>query len=162
MHFKSCIVVIASLFSNCSSKNDITNIEIDNFISKYDSVKFDQLNDVSITQRCGNFSDIVYIVGKGEGNIPVYLVTFDFKKNEIAEINRENLIKRKVRNYLSSDEILNAVLTIRKYDFYFLAVDSLKNVYINPFYVNDPPYFLRLNAFTGDSIVKKGYVYDIR
>ena len=62
---------------------------------------------------------------------------------------------------LTEIEINNAVATIRKYDFFLLSVDSSKNVFINPFIANQPPYFLRLEEETGDSTIKKGYVYKL-
>ena len=83
------------------------------------------------------------------------------QKGKIADINRKNLEKSKVQDYLSREEIMDAIKVIRKYNFFYLATDSLQNVYINPFYADEPPYLLRLKTFTGDSILRKGFVYEL-
>lgn len=147
-------------FSSCSNRS-ITNGDIDKFISKYDSVRFDELKDISIAQRSKDLSKIVYVVGRCEGNHPVYFVTFDLQKQSVMTIDKTNLEKSKVQEYPTQDEIFNAVNTIRKHDFSFLAVDSSENVYVNPFYANEPPYLLRLKIATGDSVIRKGYVYEL-
>lgn len=161
MRFAILICIIA-LFFSCSDNNiNVTDKKIDKFISKYNDVKFDELKDISILQRSRSFTEVVYVIGKGDGRLPVYFVTFDIKKEKIAGINRKNLIDKKMNDYLTSDEIHNAINIIRKYGFYFLAVDSIHNVYINPFYANEPPCLLRLKIPTGDSVVRKGHVYDL-
>jgi hypothetical protein len=161
MRFEMFICFIASLFWCSCNNTTITEKEIDEFISKYENVKFIKLKDVSISQRSKNSGKVVYVVGKGEGNFPVYFVSFDIDKSEITDINKKNLEKCKVQDYLTKDEIINAINVIRKNDFYFLAVDSFQNVYINPFYANEPPFLLRLKTNTGDSVLKKGYAYEI-
>ena len=161
MHLRIFTCFLVFLFSCSSGNNPITNKEIDKFISKYNEVKFDQVKDISITQRSRGTSEVVYVVGKAEGNLPVYFVTFDLKKKEIVGIDKTSLEKTKVQDYLTRDEIFNAVNIIREFDFYSFAVDRLQNVYINPFHADEPPYFLRLKTFTGDSIIKRGYVYEL-
>lgn len=161
MRFKILICFITSLFSCSGTDTTITDMEIEKFISKYEEIKFDQVKNISISQRSRNVNEIVYVVGKAEGNLPVYFVTFNLQKREVTDINRKNLEKSKVKDYLTQDEIINAVSEIRNHDFYFLAVDSLENVYINPYYVNEPPFLLRLKIATGDSVVKRGYAYEL-
>ncbi|MBN8787627.1 MAG: hypothetical protein J0I84_11095 [Terrimonas sp.] len=155
------IYFIVSLFSCSNHNTPISDKTIDEFIAKYNSVKFDEIKGISISQRSRNTNEVVYVIGKSEGNLPVYFVTYDLQKGNINTINKSNLEKSKVPDYFTSEEISNAVKTIRKYDFYFLSVDSSENVYINPFYINEPAYLLRLKMVTGDSIVRKGYVYEL-
>jgi len=131
------------------------------FISKYNDVRFDEFKDISIALRSKGLDEIVYIVDRFGGNRPVYFVTFSLQKKSVTNIDKTNLEKSKVQEYLTKDEIINAVNTIRKYDFYFLAVDSFENVYINPFYADEPPYLMRLKTPTGDSSVNKGYAYEL-
>lgn len=161
MRFQIFICFFAFLFSCSGNNNGITGKAIEEFIGKYENVKFDELKDIAVSIRGRNMGEIVYIVGKGEVSLPVYIVTYNTQRGEIAEINRINLEKSQVQDYLTRDEIMNAIKVIRKYNFYHLATDSFQNVYINPFYAEEPPYFLRLKTFTGDSIVRKGFVYDL-
>src|SRR5689334_17802509 len=100
MRFELFICFIASL-SLCSCNDTaITDKEIDEFISKYENVKFDELKDVSISQRSKKTGEVVYIVGKGEGKFPVYFVTFDLNKREVTDVNKKNLEKSNVQDYL--------------------------------------------------------------
>lgn len=161
MRFEIFICFVAILFSCSNGNNGITAKAIEEFTGKYENVKFDGLKDIAISIRGGKVGEVVYMVGKGEGNLPVYIVTYNLKKGGIANINKINLEKGQVQDYLTREEIVNAIKTIRKYNFFYLATDSFQNVYINPFYAVEPPYFLRLKTFTGDSIVRKGFVYEL-
>lgn len=161
MRFKILVCFITYFFSCSSADTTITNMEIDKFISKYEEIKFNQVKNISISQRSRSVNKIVYVVGKPDDNLPVYFVTFNLQKRDVTDVNRKNLEESKVKDYLTQDEIINAVSEIRNHDFYFLAVDSLENVYINPYYVNEPPFLLRLKIATGDSVVKKGHAYEL-
>jgi hypothetical protein len=161
MRFEVLICFSVVFFSCYNRNNAITNKDVDEFILKYRDVRFDDLKDISIAQRGRNVGSEVYVVGNGEGSFPVYFVTFDFQKKEITTIDKTNLEKSKVQDYLTKDKISKAINVIKKYNLYFFAVDSSQNVYINPFYANEPAYFLRLKAFTGDSTIKRGYVYEL-
>lgn len=147
-------------FLSCSDRV-ISNNEVDEFISKYNDEKFSELNNISIAQRSKSVSEIVYVIGRYGGNLPVYFVTFDLGKQSITDINNSNLVKSNTIDYLSKDEIIALINAFRKYNFYLLAVDSIGNAYINPFYSNQPPFLLRLKVSTGDNVVKKGYVYEL-
>lgn len=161
MRLEMFICFIASLFLCFCNNIAITDKKIDEFISKYEDVRFDELRDISISQRSKNQGEVVYIVGRAGGNLPVYFVTFNLEKKEITDINKKNLEKGKVLDYLTQDDIANAVNVIRKNNFFFLEIDSFQNVYINPFYANEPPLLLRLKTNTGDTLLKKGYVYEL-
>ena len=154
------LVYFFMIFSSCYNRS-ISNDDINIFISKYNDVRFDEFKDISITLRSKGMDEIVYIVDRFGGNRPVYFVTFNLQKQSVTYIDKTNLEKSKVQEYLTKDEIMNAVSTIRKYDFYLLAVDSSENVYINPFYADEPPYLMRLKNSIGDSSVNKGYVYEL-
>ena len=145
---------------SCNNR-EVSNKDIDNFILKYDNENFENLKGISIFQRSRGINEIVYGIGKYQENKPLYFVEFNVLKESITEINRKLLEKDSVQDYLTEIEINNAVATIRKYDFFLLSVDSSKNVFINPFIANQPPYFLRLEEETGDSTIKKGYVYKL-
>lgn len=147
-------------FASCNN-NTITTNDIDEFISKYNDVKFDEIKDISISQRSKNLNEVTYVIGKFDGNKPVYFATYNLIKEKIININKSNLEKTNTKEYLTENEILIAVKTIRKYNFYSLSVDSFENIYINPFYATEPPYFLRLRVALDSSEVKKGYVYEL-
>jgi hypothetical protein len=147
------------LFS-CTN-NNVTNEDIDKFISKYQNEDFENLKGISIFQRSGGVNEIVYGIGKYQENKPLYFVEFNTRRKSITKINKTLLEKENIQDYLTEFEIKNAIAIIRKYDFFLLTVDSTENVFINPFTANAPAYFLRLKVETGDSIIKKGYVYKL-
>ncbi|HRE52055.1 MAG TPA: hypothetical protein PK339_11575 [Flavitalea sp.] len=150
------------LLGFCSCSNDsVTNREIDKVISQYDSVNFNNIKGTSILQRSGTPNEIVYVIDRFGENKPPYFVTFNISRQSITEVNRNLLERDSMSDYLTESEIANAVHTIRKYGFYLLSVDSSENVFINPFYADEPAYLLRLKSATGDSIVRMGFVYKL-
>jgi hypothetical protein len=156
------LIWFIAIFLSCSNDNNtVRNNDIDEFIEKFRDLKFDGLRDISIAQRSKNLGDAVYVVGKGDGSLPVYFVTYNLQKQIITTVDRKNLEKDNIPDYLTKDAIQKAVNAIRENDFFFLAVDSTENVYINPYYANEPPFFLRLKAATGDSVIRRGYVYEL-
>jgi len=136
-------------------------IDIDTFITKYKDENFNALKNVSIVQRSSDGSEAVYVVGKFEGNEPVYFVTYNLNRKTITQIDNTKLKENNLQDYFTNDEIESYIETIRKYGFYLLAVDSDNNLYVNPFYSGEPPYLLRLNSISRDSTVRKGYVYEL-
>jgi hypothetical protein len=156
-------IILICLFTgllSCSNRSTSVH-DVDDFISKYKNEDFNGLKNIIIAERSADRSKIIYLIGKSEGNMPVYFVTFDRARQTVTHINNSILIQSHVPDYFTKDGIINAVNVFRKYDFYLLGVDSSKNVYINPFRANEPVYLLRLNTATGDSIVRKGYVYKL-
>lgn len=153
--------IVVSICSCHDNKQEIKTTDVDKFVTKYDSTKFDEFRNISISRRSSTNKDVVYVIGRTGGNLPVYFATFDLQAKSVTIIDRSNLDKDTIQDYLTNDEIVTAVNSIRKYDFYFLGIDSSGNVYINPFYSNEPPYFLRLQTSIGDSVVRKGYVYQL-
>jgi hypothetical protein len=151
-------IIIMSL-SFCSTH--VRSEDIDEFILKYDKIKFDRLHDISIVLRSKAFNHEIYAVSRYSGNFPVYFVTYDLQKNFVSNIDKSNLVNTHTAEYLTSDEINNAVSTIRKHNFFLLAVDSSENIYINPFHADEPAYLLRLRSVTGDSVINSGYIYDL-
>lgn len=158
---KQYFLLIIFLNIGCYSNKRVNNNDIDRFILQYNSVNFESIKGMFIFQRSRGIYEIIYGVGKFDDNKPLYIVEFNVLTNNISAINRKLLKKRNMEDYLTEKEITNVVRMIRKYDFFLLGVDSLENVYMNPFYVNEPAYFLRLKTTTGDSIVKNGYVYNL-
>jgi hypothetical protein len=147
-------------FSSCHNKR-ITNEDIDKFISKYNDSSFSELKNITVIQRSKSVNEVVYVVGKFSGNLPVYFATFDLAKGKVISINKNNLEKTSTKEYLTENEIFEAINVIRQYDFYLLSIDSSENVFANPFHPNEPPYLLRLKVATGDSIIRNGYVYEL-
>lgn len=154
------LILLFMVLTSCSNRN-ITNDDIDKFISKYQNENFSNLKGISIFQRSSGVNEIVYGIGKYQENKPLYFVEFNTLRKSITKINKTLLEKDSIQDYLTEFEIKNAIATIRKYDFFLLTVDSSENVFINPFVANTPAYFLRLNEKTGDSIIRKGYVYKL-
>jgi hypothetical protein len=131
------------------------------FIIKYNNVSFKDLKNVFIAQRSSNLTEVIYMVGKFGGKQPLYFATYSRSKKVITNINDAYLRAENVPDYFTHAEIRHYIEIIRKYDFYLLAMDSDKNLYVNPYYYNEPPLLLRLNTEPKDSTVRKGYVYEL-
>lgn len=156
--FKNVILLLLIL-SSCSNGSMKEN-DIDGFISKFKNENFNNLKGISIFQRSKGVNEIVYAVGRYGENKPLYFVEFNTSQKRIKNISRSLLIQNSIPDYLTDNEITNAVNEIRKYDFYLLSVDSSENVFINPYRPNEPAYYLRLSENISDSIVRKGYVFN--
>lgn len=153
-NFFLSIVTLLSLLS-CSNRS-LSKIDIDKFILQNDTISFLPLKGLFIAQRSSSLDEIVYIIDKFDENKPPYFVTYSIARNNVTEINRSLLEKGSVMDYLSEDDINKAVSLIRKYGYYLLAVDTLNNVFINPFQENSPAFFLRVHTSNGDSIINNG------
>ncbi len=158
MHFIILLFISMGQLS-CTNKG-ISKNDIDKFISKYQGENFDAIKGMSVFERSRSGDEIVYGVSMlGEGK-PPYFVEYSISRKSVIKINKSLLTKASVTEYLTADEIARAINTITEYGFFLLSVDSSRNVFINPFSSNSPAYFLRLNVLTGDSVVRKGYVYE--
>lgn|SRR5574343_542087 len=154
------IAVLTFLFLSCN-KNAITKQDIDNFISENEKISFSCLKNVTIVQRSSNLNNIVYAVGRYSGNLPVYIVTYSLKEEKVTKIDKSILRSARINDYLTECEIYSAIKMTRSKDFFLLAVDSLGNVFINPFQFNSPPYFLRLQNKSKAKTVRYGYIYEL-
>lgn len=155
-------VLLFSFIGLSSCSNDgVTKGEIEKFISQYDSTSFNDIKGISILQRSRTPNEIVYVIDRPEGNKPPYFVSYNISRQLITNVNKNLLERDTIPDYFTESEMANAVNIIRKYDFYLLSVDSTGNVFINPFYVDQPAYLLRLKTSTGDSILRKGFVFKL-
>lgn len=147
---------------SCSKKYSNEKEAINDFIARYDTVAFDELKGIFIAQRDRIFTGTIYMVeSKKRKNEPLYFVTYNWIKQSVTEIKKPDREENKLTDTLATNDIIKAVDIIRYYDFYLVAVDDSQNVYINPFRPDEPAFFLRLKHATGDSIVRKGYVYEL-
>jgi hypothetical protein len=149
-----------SFFQSCS-RREISDDELNSFIKKYDSIDFKELKNIFIHQRSVHLNEIVYIINKFDSNLPVYFVTYDTRKGVIKKIDNSLLQEAGLPEYFTAQEINSAIQVLRKYRFALLGVDSLNNVFINPYRPNDPPFFMRLNQKTGMKKVMNGYSYQL-
>ena len=147
--------------SSCGNNRENKMIDVDAFIAKYKEESFSNLKDIFISQRSADRSEVVYVIERFGGNQPVYFVTYDLNKKSVTEIDNSRLKDANVQDYFTHDEISLYIDIFRKYNFYLLGVDNDSNLYVNPFYADEPPYLLRLKTGTKDSTVRKGYVYEL-
>ena len=160
MQKKLKLVFFTFLLLSCN-KNVITKQEIDKFISENEKNSFSNIKNITIVQRSRNLSNIVYAVGRYSGNLPVYIVTYNLSEDKVTKIDKSILKSSGSDEYLTEYEIYNAIKITRSKDLYLLAVDSLENVFINPFQFNSPPYFLRLKNQSEAKMVRYGYIYEL-
>ena len=147
-------------FSSCRTHSDSMS-KINSFIEQYENVEFANFADVSVTQIGRSGDDLIFLVSKFEGNMPGYFVTWNTKTETLIKVDKKNLIGGHLPDYFTERQIIDFVKKIRQYRFYLLGMDKDSNLYVNPFYFDEPVYFLRLKKATGDSLVRKGYVYEL-
>jgi hypothetical protein len=139
----------------------ITKDVIDSFIKKYQAESFSEFKNVFISIRQTSLSSTSYILQKSEGNLPVYIVTYNESTNEITEVSNSELRAKKISDYFSRNQITSFIKKFRYYKFCLLSVDSQENVFINPFYPNNPATFLRISKTSSleTSKISGNYIY---
>lgn len=143
---KNLIFIISIVFI-CSCKQSgktISKNEIDNFIRKYQTERFGEFKNVFICIRQRTLTSTIYILQKNDGNVPVYFVTYNEPMNKITEINNTGLKEQNVSDYFTKYQIAALINKFRYFKFCLLGVDAQGNVFINPYYPNNPAVFLRM------------------
>lgn len=135
--------------------------EIDKVIKKYDRESFDEFRNVFISERSKTGNEIVYLLHKFEDDLAVYFVHYDLINGRILKIDDKMLKNRGMAGYFTEQEIADIIKKFRKYKVYLLGVDDDGNIYLNPFYSNEPPFLLKLKNTPKDREVKKGYMYTL-
>jgi len=153
-----CLLIMTFIIS-CQNNSNIK-MKRDKFIEKYQNENFSEFKNTFICVRQNNIIELIYMVGKFEGKLPMYFVTYNIIRSEVTQINKSALKEANIDDYFTDEEIKSLISNFRKYDFYLLGVDTGNNVFINPYNVNSPPYFLRLKTLTNEKSIKKGYIYD--
>lgn len=143
---KKLFCIFSVIFTFSCQKNDkvISKKTIDDFIEKYQTESFLELKNVTIYVRQKDLQNTTYILQKNEGNLPVYIVTYNEWINEITEVNNSVLKGKKVADYFTRNQIAYLINKFRVYNFCMLSMDKQENVFINPFYPDNPAFFLRL------------------
>lgn len=141
---KTLLMLSIMFFTFCQDSNKaISRKVIDDFIKNHQSESFLEFKNKVIFIRQETLLSTIYILHKYEGNKPVYFVTYSKLKNEVTEIDNSMLKKEKVPDYFTVREITSLVKRFRAYKFCMVGVDLQENVFINPFYPNNPAVFLR-------------------
>lgn len=156
------LITIMSLLpfvSGCLNNNR-THSDIDQFIAAFENEDFVQFKNISITLKSKSANKAIYILIKTNSNLPAYIITYDLVKKRIMEIDHSMLAKAGIEDYFTDAQLSNYIETFRKYDFYVLSVDNDCNVYLNPFYANQPVCLMRIKNSSYHNIIQKGYLYE--
>ena len=153
-------IYLLSLFLIMSCQNEVKKNDIDTVIKKYDKTNFSFFKNTFVGIRERNSNEIIYIVDKAEGSLPVYFVKYSIRKKSIIEINKRALEEKNIRNYFTDKEIHNLIENFQKFDLSLLQVDKDGNIFMNPFEINEHAVLLRLANSSDKKEVQKGYVYE--
>jgi hypothetical protein len=157
-HFLLLLVCTSVLLNvNCTNNREP---DIDSFIEKYKDEKFESLKGMGIFERSGGITEITYGISAESKGVPLYFVSYNLVTGKIKTINNNPGETGKSTKYLEESQVKSAIHQIRKHKFFLIFVDDSSNVFINPYYPNSPPFFLRLNKSTNQPGVKMGYVYE--
>lgn len=151
-------ISVLPLFSGCLENKTPSNI--DHFIKEFENENFVQFKNISISLKSKSLNRAVYILIKTNNNLPAYIITYDLTNKRILEIDHSMLAKAGLADYLTDSQISAYIEAFRKYDFYLMSVDNDCNVYINPFYANQPVCLMRLNTPAHHGTIQKGYLYE--
>ena len=149
-----CLCISHSFCSRPITKNDL-----DDYISRNNDLSFGGIKDIFVVQRSADFYTITYVIHRYDTHHAVYFATYNRIAGSLSDIHTVNSVTPDPHDYIAKEEIENALRIVRSKNVYLLGIDSSQNIYVNPFYANQPPYLMRLKFATGDSIVRKGYVY---
>jgi hypothetical protein len=151
-------ISILPFFSGCLENKTPPNV--DHFIKQFENESFIQFKNISITLKNKSLTKAVYILIKTNSNLPAYIITYDLVKKRILEIDHSMLAKAGIEDYFTDFQLSDYIEAFRKYDFYLMSVDNDCNVYINPFYANQPVCLMRLNTSVHYGMIQKGYLYE--
>lgn len=152
------ILSILPLISGCLENKAPSNV--DHFIKQFDNEDFIKFKNISITLKSKNVNKAVYILLKTNHHLPAYIITYDLAKKRIEEIDHSMLAKAGIEDYFTDLQLSDYIESFRKYDFYVMSVDNDCNVYVNPFYPNQPVCLMRLSASAKNGLIQKGYLYE--
>jgi hypothetical protein len=124
------ICILTTFMQSCNGQK----MGIDDIIEKYDKEDFSILKNKSIYFRSkGNHKNTsIYFLNIYHDTCSPYAVEFNDESRTIVEIKNHLVLKSCGKDYLSEDEIRQAMKAYAKYQFCLLHVDEEGNVYINP------------------------------
>ncbi|MCX6180583.1 MAG: hypothetical protein NT150_01470 [Bacteroidetes bacterium] len=124
---------------SCVTKN----MDVENFIEKYDQVNFDVFANKSIYYRSAGASSnsSIYFVNMFKGNCSPYVVEVDNDTKKIIDV-RNELVLVKCAEYFTNKEIEVIMSKFLELKLCFIQVDIDGNVYINPS-EQESPVFLK-------------------
>lgn len=136
-----------SLLQSCNGQN------MDDVITRLDSTNFSDLKGLSIYFRSrGNESNTnIYFVNVFSGKCSPYSVEVNKSKIDELQIKNDLVLKTCDKDYLDTEAIKSAIEKYLELNVCLFQVDSLGNVYINP-YEQKPPTLLRISE---DNILPK-------
>lgn len=138
------LIIAAILFCFCCVACNTKQQKLDAIISKYQTEDFTAFKNTSIAFKSGSDAkQAVYLLKKYNFDVIPYLVTYDFEKQAVTNINKQALQAAGVEDYLSAGQIEALIVKFINYKFPLLQVDIEGNVFINPFEANAPPLLLR-------------------
>lgn len=124
------ILVLTMFLLSCKGQK----MDIDSIIKKYDTEDFRLLKNKSIYFRStGNQrNSSIYFVNIYKGECSPYAVEFDDNIKAIIEIKNHLVLSSCKKDYLSKEEIEQALKKYKEYNLCLIQVDTDGNVYINP------------------------------
>lgn len=120
----------------------ITKSTIDEFIKNYENTSFVRFSNISISVRQEDLTSIIYLVQNNDNEDRLYIVAYNKLNNRIKEVKVTG--KHSGKGDFSLNEIKKIVYDFSLYKFCLLSVDEFNDVFINPYYQNSPPVFLRI------------------
>lgn len=133
--------------------------DIDRLIVQFDHHDFGIPPDASILLRSSLFFEEQYVVGKFEGNRPMYFVTYNTITNSISKIDSSMLLRLHEQRYFSKEELTNLVNSIRNYGFFMLSSTAAGDILLNPFVYDSPPLLYRTKVRIESDTIRNGYIY---
>lgn len=152
------LMSILPFLSSCLNNN--THTHVDWFISEFENEDFIRFKNLSITLKSKSSNKAVYILIKTNSNLPAYIITYDLTKKRILEIDHSMIAKAGIEDYFTDTQLSDYIEAFRKYDFHAMSVDGDGNVYMNPFYPDQPVCLMRTTTLSPHGLIQKGYLYE--
>ncbi|MCD7971331.1 MAG: hypothetical protein LUG18_01480, partial [Candidatus Azobacteroides sp.] len=135
----------------------ISQEEKDSIIYVYENQDFSGLENISIGILEEGKSMIIYFISKR--NEENYILKYNLKESVISKFSYFDIPEGE--KILSEEELTSIIENFRKYGIYMLEIDEEKNIYINPYEINAPPYYMKCKSDTTKQLLEKNdFIYE--
>ena len=126
----------------------------DDVIKKYNKVDFSVFKNKFIAIRSTNLLYTTFIINDTSPNWPYFVKYNNFTKKIIKKWSKGNS-----NIDFTEKQIKQMIDRLKKLKLFLIKVDKDNNVFINPYNINSPPLFLRVNKYNNIDTIKKGFIF---
>ncbi|MCL1943929.1 MAG: hypothetical protein FWF54_10335 [Candidatus Azobacteroides sp.] len=134
-----------------SKKLEVSESEINKIMNQYNCKDLSDFNNtlISLDNKDSIFCN--YLIKDGASVF--YFVKYDTLLNKI--INIECSFEKKEQKILTESALIKIINNFRKYNVYLIGKDNEGNIYLNPYEIDAPPFYMKIKDETDKKIIEK-------